>query len=370
MAPKRSHGVVMAVAAGMAALILLCAVGGYALVRLRNAAVDATSVDATADATAPPERTPTVDDALAAAAGDLGAEPADNTDSADKDATPLAAPADSTLDEPTAMASSAPATTTPTSQPARHGTFSPPPARASSTPPYSTPVYSTPAHSNPSRSSARSSSRSSASSHSSARSLARQTPVADLETPSEDTGRTVAIDLGRYASPANTGDLTSSDVMALETVEIDNPSYTRSRALLLMNAQRQGEESATKRYLDQLMLLPENQYNPIYLSDLGRYYVNRKQYQRALDTATLAERYWARLPPELVFSKKTEIYETQASAWQGRFYQSGDDLELLDEAIRHWEKYRDHVETKSRSDLARQADAQLAKLEDIKSRLN
>ncbi len=177
-------------------------------------------------------------------------------------------------------------------------------------------------------------------------------------------------DIEPYARAADDGRLSSSDVMSLEMVGLDDPAYTRSRALLLMNAQRNGDDSAAKRYLDQLMLLPENQYNPVYLSDLGRYLVNHKQYSAALQKADLAERYWARLPSELVFSKKAEIYETQAAAWQGRFYQSEDDMELLEQAIRHWQKYRDHVQTKSRSDLARRADTELAKLEDIRTRLH
>ena len=108
---------------------------------------------------------------------------------------------------------------------------------------------------------------------------------------------------------------------------------------------------------------------PVFLADLARYHVNRGNYQSALDNAILAERYWARLPSALVFSKKAEIYEVQAAAYQGLFYKSEDDLELLDQAIKHWEKYRSHVRTKSRSDLTRRADKELTKLEDIRGRL-
>ena len=194
--------------------------------------------------------------------------------------------------------------------------------------------------------------------------------VADLGVPEEVMGPAEGTNVERFSGPAAQGRLTSSDIMSLETVPVDDRSYTRSRALLVMNAQRNGDTTATKRYLDELMLLPENQYNPIYLSDLGTWYLNNQQYDLALQEATLAERYWARLPPELVFSRKAEIYETQASAWQGQFNQSDDDLEMLDQAIRYWQKYRDHVQTRSRSDLVGKADAQLAKLEDIKRRLN
>jgi len=175
--------------------------------------------------------------------------------------------------------------------------------------------------------------------------------------------------LDRYAKDADRGNLGSSDIMYLEMVAIDEPAYTRSRALLLMNAQRDGDSRATKRYLDELMMLPENRYNPVFLADLSRYHVNRGNYQSALDNAILAERYWARLPSELVFSKKAEIFEVQAAAYQGLFYKSEDDLSLLDQAIRHWEKYRNHVKSKARSDLSRRADKELTKLEDIRGRL-
>lgn len=175
--------------------------------------------------------------------------------------------------------------------------------------------------------------------------------------------------LDRYASDADQGRLGSSDIMYLEMVTIDEPAYTRARALLLMNAQRKGDKRATKRYLDELMMLPENRYNPVYLADLARYHVNRGNYQTALDNAILAERYWARLPSELVYSKKAEIFEVQAAAYQGLFYKSEDDVELLDQAIRHWEKYRTHVATRSRSDLTRRADKELTKLEDIRGRI-
>jgi len=176
-------------------------------------------------------------------------------------------------------------------------------------------------------------------------------------------------DVDRYAAAATSGRLTSSDMMSLEMVGIDDRSYTRSRALLLMDAQKKGDASATKKYLDDLMRLPENRYSPVFLTDLARWHVNRKDYQKALDNAVLAERYWARLPSELVFTKKAEIYEIQAAAYQGLFYTSDDDMELLDQAIRHWEKYRNHAQTRSRNDLSKRADQELAKLEDIRVRL-
>jgi hypothetical protein len=178
-----------------------------------------------------------------------------------------------------------------------------------------------------------------------------------------------SLSLDGYADSAKKGKLSSTDVSDLESTDTTDPNYTRSRALLLMNAQKKGDDAGQKRYLDQLMRLPENQYSPIFLADQARLQVNAKDYERALETAQKAERYWGRLPSDLVFAKKAEIFEVQAAAWQGRFYKSGEDLELLENAIRGWERYRTHVASKSRDDLVKRADEQIAKLTDIRERL-
>ncbi len=176
-------------------------------------------------------------------------------------------------------------------------------------------------------------------------------------------------ELDRYADNARRGKLESTDISVLEMTDITDPQYTRSRALLIMNAQTKGDDKGTKRYLDQVMQVAENQYNPVYLTDYARWHANHGEYDRALDKATLAERYWARLPSDLVFTKKAEIYEVEAASWQGKFYKSGEDMELLQNAIKGWEKYRNHVATRSRTDLQKRADAEIAKLTNIKERI-
>ncbi len=175
--------------------------------------------------------------------------------------------------------------------------------------------------------------------------------------------------LDRYNATASTGSLSSSDIMVVEMVQPEDAAFTRSRLLLVMNAKAKGDSSAVKRYLDELSLRPENQYNPVVLSEYARYYVNKRDYQRALDKAVLAERHWARLPPELVFVKKAEIYEVEAAAYQGLFYKSEDNLDLLDKSIRHWQKFREHVMTESRTDLQGRANREIEKLENIRDRL-
>jgi hypothetical protein len=175
--------------------------------------------------------------------------------------------------------------------------------------------------------------------------------------------------LERYSSQAATGSLGSSDIMVIEMVQPEDSAFTRSRLLLVMNAKAKGDAAAVKRYLDELSLRPENQYNPVVLTEYARYYVNKKDYQRALDKAVLAERHWARLPPELVFAKKAEIYEVEAAAYQGLFYRSEDNIDLLDKSIRQWMKYREHVMTESRTDLQARADREIEKLENIRDRL-
>jgi hypothetical protein len=175
--------------------------------------------------------------------------------------------------------------------------------------------------------------------------------------------------LEEFVDPARKGKLDSDAVTRLSAVTTTDPQYTRSRALLLVDAQKRKDDTAVRKYLDQLMVLPENQYNPVFLADLARWHANHGDYARAIETADKAERYWARLPSELVFSKKAEIYEIQAAATQGRFYKSKDDLELLERASSAWQKYRGHVATRDRTDLVKRADDELAKLADIKERL-
>jgi serine/threonine protein kinase len=176
------------------------------------------------------------------------------------------------------------------------------------------------------------------------------------------------LDMDGMKPSARDGALTSADVIALEGVTATDPAYTRSRALLLMNAQKGNDSKAVKRYLDDLMRLPENRYDPVFLTELARYYVDAGKYQQAVDTAKTAEQHWARLPSELVFSKKAEMYEIQARGYTGIFFQS-QSVDALDLAIRSWEKYREHVATRSSEDLVAMADKELTKLRTYRERM-
>ncbi len=190
--------------------------------------------------------------------------------------------------------------------------------------------------------------------------------VADLGAPEPPDSLAL---LDRYAAAATSGRLTASDIMVMEMIQADDRGYDRSRMLLLMNAKNRGDIAQQKRYLDDLSRRPENAYNPVVLVESARYHVNRGEYRKALDEAVLAERHWARLPPDLVIAKKTEIYEVQASAAQGLFYRSEDDLNLLDAAVRGWQKYREYVASTSRADLVARADREIARLETTRKRL-
>jgi hypothetical protein len=206
---------------------------------------------------------------------------------------------------------------------------------------------------------------------SSARTVAEDDSLAFLD---DDDGRSMEpieaepVELDRYTQAAARGSLNRSDILALETVDFSDDDFTRSRALLLMNAQRSNDERATRQYLEELMRKPENQYNPVFLTDYARYYANRGSFSRALEQANLAERHWQRLPSELIFVKKAEIYEIQAASYQGLFYDSDSDTDLLLRSIRHWEKLKEHVQGRDSARTA-QADAELAKLRDIQRRL-
>ena len=194
-------------------------------------------------------------------------------------------------------------------------------------------------------------------------------PDLDLEEDSYLEVEPQATDVEMYASDARDGTLGSSDIMRLELVETSDASYTRSRTLLLMNAEAGGDRRAANKYLDELFELPENTYNAVFLAKKANLAVNDGRYQTALDTSKKAERYWGRIPPELVFATKSDIYEVQAASYQGLFYAEPDDMELLESAILGWEKYKRHVMTKGQAGNAEKADRQIAKLEDTRERL-
>ncbi len=176
--------------------------------------------------------------------------------------------------------------------------------------------------------------------------------------------------LDQIAGAAFTGGLTSADRSALSAVPADAPVFTRAYTLLYLDAKAKGDVSLRDQYLRTLMALPENQYNPALLVEEAWVAMGRSDWTTALARSDRAERHWARLPSDLIFSRKAMIYEIQAKAHLGSFYASeGDDAGELDRAIKGWQKYKRHAETQGRSDLMASADQQLARLYDIQRRL-
>jgi len=149
-----------------------------------------------------------------------------------------------------------------------------------------------------------------------------------------------------------------------------DPDFTRAYTILYTDAKARNDWRGRRKFMLSIMTLPENRRNPVLLAEQAQLAIYRKDYDGALRHASLAERHWARIPSGMVFSRKAMIYEAQAAAWQGKFYKSGgDDLQSCGKAIRAWEKYQQHVSTKSRKDLVRVADQQLVKLHDAQRRL-
>ncbi|MBW2256133.1 MAG: serine/threonine protein kinase [Deltaproteobacteria bacterium] len=177
-------------------------------------------------------------------------------------------------------------------------------------------------------------------------------------------------DLSQYSDRAYRGDLSDTERRGLELVDRSDPDWTRAQVLLYQDAKGRDDLTGRERHIEGIMSSPENQYNPQYLTEQAEIAMRRDDFATALERANLAERHWARLPSELIFSRKAMIYDIQASAHQGKFYESGgEDLESLYQAIRSWEKYQRHVQTKSRDDLTVRAEEQLAKLYDMKRRM-
>lgn len=195
--------------------------------------------------------------------------------------------------------------------------------------------------------------------------LGEPDPAVQAEAPVIEPGD---IDLDALKVQARQGSLTNSDIMGLEMIPADNPEYTRSRSLLLMDAQSKNDARATKRYLDDLMAKAENTYNPVLLTELARYYADQGDYRRAVENARQAERYWARIPSELIYTKKAEIYEIQARGHTGIFY-STENIDDLDRAIDVWEKYHRHVSKRADPEREDVANQELAKLHAYRNKL-
>ena len=200
-------------------------------------------------------------------------------------------------------------------------------------------------------------------------------PDADVSVPVIEESVLVSFDevrgqLDDYSARAYRGGLSQQDREVLEAAPIDDPEYTTAMVILYQDAKSRGDLRARQSYIDAAMRLPENQYNPLILSEAGAVAIAYHQYDVALARADQADRYWARIPSDQIFKRRAQIYEIQAAAHQGRFYESeGEDLDELNHAIRSWERYLEHVNTKSRRDMASRADEQLAKLYDMQRRL-
>lgn len=171
------------------------------------------------------------------------------------------------------------------------------------------------------------------------------------------------------AARASEGRLTESDRTLLEGLDLYHPDFTRARVWLYEDATKRSVLAERKRHVQALMRLPENTYNPVFLIEEAQVAIASKDFETALSRARRAEQHWARLPSSAVFHKKATIYEQQAAAWYGLFVGSeGDDIDALNQSIRAWERYRQHVGTRA-PDLAARADEQIARLSDIQRRV-
>ncbi len=177
-------------------------------------------------------------------------------------------------------------------------------------------------------------------------------------------------EMDRWSKSAFEGRLAAGPAKRLVEVEVDDPQFTRARTLLYLDAKQRGEVEERRGHLGLLMSKKENQYNPVLLVEHAQDAIEQRQYAQALERARDADLHWARLPSSLVFSRKALIYEIEALAHTGLFYESeGRDLELLRGAILGWEKYQRHANSKGRDEMAARAELQLKRLRELEERL-
>lgn len=174
----------------------------------------------------------------------------------------------------------------------------------------------------------------------------------------------------QVATRAERGGLDPVERTTLEALPSGHPEYTRANALLYQDAKARGAVGSREKYLQRILTRPENKYRPEYLVEAAELDLRARRWQPALDAARTAERHWARMPSELIFAKKALIYEIQAAAHTGIFFDSeGKSTEALSAAIQGWTRYREHVSAGARTDLVGRADERLADLRAIEARL-
>ncbi len=166
------------------------------------------------------------------------------------------------------------------------------------------------------------------------------------------------------------GALTPADRAVLSVVPVADPDYTRAQTLLYQDAKGRGATAERNAVLQRILEVPENRYRPELLVEAAEIALRDRNWRLALDRTATAEMHWARMPSDLIFTRRAMIYEIQAGAWSGRFYDSeGSDRDALAAAQRSWAQYKSHVLSRSRGDLALKADERLAVLRDVESRL-
>jgi hypothetical protein len=177
-------------------------------------------------------------------------------------------------------------------------------------------------------------------------------------------------EIDRWAEAAYEGELSPGAIQQLAAVPASDPGYTRARTLLYLDAKARGDVATRDAHLAAMLMLPENKFNPVLHVEKALIAVDKQDWQTALKSSQTAEQYWARLPSELVFTRKAMIYEIEAVSNTGLFYASaGEDQDRLQQAIRGWQRYETHVRTKGRNDLVARAEENLNKLYEIQRRL-
>ncbi len=177
--------------------------------------------------------------------------------------------------------------------------------------------------------------------------------------------------LEAYTEAAYAGRLSADERATLEAITPDDEDeFSRANTLLYEDAKARDSLESRAQYLAALFSLPANRYRPELIIEDAELSIRKKDWQRALELAGRADQYWARMPSELIFTRRALIHEIRAQAFLGQFYASGgDELGALEDAIRGWQRYREHVARRQRADLLSRADRQLSRLYDMQERL-
>jgi hypothetical protein len=164
---------------------------------------------------------------------------------------------------------------------------------------------------------------------------------------------------------ARRGRLTDEEVRRLRGVSAGSDEYNTSRAVLLAQYEAAGDRSSHCEVAGELLSQPANSADPQFNLEMGKCHLRQGRYQKALESARVAELNAQDIPSRIRTDRQLKIWEVQAKAYKG-LYQGTENVDYLDDSIAVWKRYRHLAENTYRQREAERADGEIRALGELK----